>query len=161
MLEYFMNTLYSHPPNKSYSVRKRYCKRFANRNSYCVLRDSRIVRTSSPPARTASSSVCPKDPVNRCPFMNFVLIYFRRCCLLLFLSPTGKEIGQAAGDAGGGDAGVRRRALLCLWLSGGAARTGAARLEKPWEKTLVYPLRRFGEHTHPWMELSARRAERL
>lgn len=36
---------------------------------------------------------------------------------------------------------------------------GAARLEKPWEKTLVYPLRRFGEHTpsHAIMVPPARR----
>ena len=33
---------------------------------------------------------------------------------------------------------------LALWWRGSK---GAARLEKPWEKTLVYPLRRFGEHT--------------
>ena len=43
-----------------------------------------------------------------------------------------------------------RRALLPCMVSSAfrwRGSKGAARLEKPWEKTLVYPLRRFGEHT--------------
>ena len=39
-----------------------------------------------------------------------------------------------------------RAALVSLALRWRGSK-GAARLEKPWEKTLVYPLRRFGEHT--------------